>query len=309
MAQQCNSEYVLLFNRLHVSIHGSLLLPVPRLTKDFDSLLSLYLLISSFISNMPSCRCEPKLEGFAVFAEHPAVIITAYLVVIFPWGLVENVDFTTEKWRTVQHTRHLGYLHLTLSIVPVPYIMFYVHLQQISSDYKEMMAAVFVIHMAMYHISRTIWGLLQLDAYHMWCKDLMERMLILKMVRAEEWDKKLWRAEEETWEKIKHSVSNIFKIKSEYLYGMGLDLFQRRNRLVDESDQVTKKMDRMLKVNNEMVDNELGGTDLAVSIDWKKVGRRRPSEWLRTGEAELFTARWCTAFLCEFGHYWGSPTY
>lgn len=61
----------------------------------------------------------------------------------------------------------------------------------------------------------------------------------------------------------------------------------------------------MLKVNNEIVGNELGGTDLAVSVDWKKLGLRRSNEWLRTGEPELYSARSSAAFLCEFGNYWG----
>lgn len=103
-----------------------------------------------------NCRCEPKLAGLAEFSEHPAVIITAYLIVIFPWRIKQKVDFISEKWRTIMHTRHLAYIHLTLSVIPLPYIIFYAHLQQISSDYKEMMAAVVVILMAIYHIGRTI---------------------------------------------------------------------------------------------------------------------------------------------------------
>jgi len=49
------------------------------------------------------------------------------------------------------------------------------------------MAAVVVILMALYHISRTIWGLTQLDAYLMWSIDLMKRMLTLDMIRAYGW--------------------------------------------------------------------------------------------------------------------------
>jgi len=65
--------------------------------------------------------------------------------------------------------------------------MFYAHLQQIAYDYKEMMAAVVVILMAFYHIIRTMWGLMQLDAYHIWCKDMAKRMLILEMVDGYKW--------------------------------------------------------------------------------------------------------------------------
>lgn len=113
---------------------------------------------------MSYCQCEPTPVGIAQFAEHPAVVIPAYLVVIFPWGIIQNIDFISDKWRTVRQTRHLGYVHLALSIIPLPFIVFYAHLQQISGDYKEMMASVVVILTAAYHISRTIWGLMQLDA-------------------------------------------------------------------------------------------------------------------------------------------------
>lgn len=109
--------------------------------------------------NMKSYRCEPELAGLVHLAGHPAIIITVHLVVIFPWGIIQNVDFISEKWRTIAHTRHLGYLHLALTFIPLPYIMFYAHLQQISKEYKEMMAAVVVILMAIYHIMRTVFGL------------------------------------------------------------------------------------------------------------------------------------------------------
>lgn len=74
---------------------------------------------------------------------------------------------------------------------------------------------------------------------------------------------------------------------SEYS-GAGTVLYET---LVDESDEVIENMDRMFKENNEIVDNELGGTDLAASIDWKKMGLRN----------------WGGAFLCQFGHSWSSP--
>ena len=116
------------------------------------------------------------------------------------------MDFISEKWRTVLHTRHLGYLHLALTIIPLPYIMFYAHLQQIAYDYKEMMAAVVVILMAIYHIIRTIWGLMQLDAYHIWCEDMAKRMLILKMVGKDKWGDMLKVAERSFWSTVKQGV-------------------------------------------------------------------------------------------------------
>jgi len=45
---------------------------------------------------MENCQCEPKLDGLAVLAEHPAIVVLAYLIVIFPWGIMQNVDFISE---------------------------------------------------------------------------------------------------------------------------------------------------------------------------------------------------------------------
>ena len=143
---------------------------------------------------MSACQCIPRLEGLAPLADNPTVvIIIAYLIVIFPWGMIQNIDFITEKWRTITHTRNLGYMHLAFCLAPLPYIVFYTHLQRISGDFKEMMTAVVVILMAIYHIFRTVWGLLQVDAYYVWCKDLAVRMLTLKKINKDVWR---WMVEE-----------------------------------------------------------------------------------------------------------------
>lgn len=150
---------------------------------------------------MSNCKCIPKLEGLAVLAENPTVVVFAYSIVIFPWGIIHNVDCITEKWRTIAHNRHLGYLHLAFSLIPLPYIIFYTHLQRISGDFKEMMAAVVVILMSIYHVMRTVSGLMQLDAYHVWCKDMAKRMLTLNMIDLYKWKWMLRAAEVGFWNK------------------------------------------------------------------------------------------------------------
>ncbi len=65
-----------------------------------------------------------------------------------------------------------------------------------------------------------------------------------------------------------------------------------------------------LKVNNSVVDNELGGIDTTVWPSrrkiWKalKQGDFWPSRWLKTYHARLSTVRWCGALLCGMGEYW-----
>ncbi len=63
-------------------------------------------------------------------------------------------------------------------------------------------------------------------------------------------------------------------------------------------------------VNNTVVDNELGGTDISVQVEWRKLkeslmcGKWNPSEWMTTADAELCTVRWGGAYLCALGKDW-----
>jgi len=91
-------------------------------------------------------------QGFAKLAEHPAVIVVAYLFVILPWGFLYNFDYISEKWRTIHHTRRLGQIHLAIAICPMPVIIFYTVLQAMSEDYKEMMAGIIGTLMSIYHV-------------------------------------------------------------------------------------------------------------------------------------------------------------
>ncbi len=78
-----------------------------------------------------------------------------------------------------------------------------------------------------------------------------------------------------------------------------------KERCVDMED-----FDAEVKVNNTVVDNELGGTDVTVLPSlakvWKAVrnGEFRPSSWLVTDQPKLCTVRWAAAFLCGIGHDW-----
>jgi len=110
------------------------------------------------------------------------VVVLAYTFVILPWGLLYNIDFISEKWRTVHRTRFLGWVHMTFAIAPMPFIIYYAHLQQSSEDYKEMMAAVIAILMSLYHVLRTAWGLIQLASFSQWCSVLVQRMWRMGMI-------------------------------------------------------------------------------------------------------------------------------
>jgi len=172
------------------------------------------------------------------------------------------------------------------------------------------MTAVVVILMCMYHVTRTVWGLIQLESYHVWCKDLAERMLTLEMVKPKKWAWMLQTAEMGFRKRVSLQVGRLFwKKKIEAENSSSEDEIDMSKVLVDNTfTGITSEIERMLKVNNTVVDNELGGTDLAVSLDFNKVGLTSPHKWLTTGEAELATVRWSAAFLCGFGSYWGTSS-
>jgi len=85
-------------------------------------------------------------------------------------------------------------------------------------------------------------------------------MMMLNMVREYEWRRKVRSAEIGTWEMFKREFGKLFdNIISEVdsLADSDLDLLDLTDRdiLVDESDEVIEQLDRILKVNNELVDN------------------------------------------------------
>ncbi len=65
-----------------------------------------------------------------------------------------------------------------------------------------------------------------------------------------------------------------------------------------------------LKVNNAVVDNELGGIDTTVKPSLRKMWKtwKRKEFWrsalLKTDQARLSTVRWCVALLCGMGEDW-----
>lgn len=205
--------------------------------------------------------------GLVKLADSATVVVLAYLMDIFPWGVLYNFDFITEKWRTIRRTRNLARLHLTIAISPMPFIVFYAHLQLVSQDCKEMMAAVIGILMCLY---RTAWGLVQLDAFSRWCDRLLRRMKKLDMISAAKFGR------------------------------------MRGPNAVDWKSMLAN-FDKILILNNSTVENELGGTDLTVSFSCPKVDLKiSPSKWLRTEDAELVITRWAGAFLSSFGEFWGA---
>lgn len=112
-------------------------------------------------------------------ADHPAIVLVAYIAVFIPWSAVAAIDFINPQWKSVRDSRHHGLTQLFFVVVPMVYILFYIYLQIVSADYKEMSAALAGLAFSLLHLARTIWGLWQLHDFHSWAYHAIETMQIL----------------------------------------------------------------------------------------------------------------------------------
>ncbi len=183
---------------------------------------------------------------------------------------MNNIDFISEKWRTVGRTRRLAYIHLASFAFPILYVATYAEAQRRAGDSKELGAALAALMFNTIQLARTFIGIVQLNAFVQWCKHGVE------CIRA------LLGADEEGDERGEDAES------------------------ADNMEDVEENV----KLNNGIVDNELGGRDVTVLPSlhklWNEIrrGEFRPSSWLVTDQPGLSTVRWCGAFLCGLGNYW-----
>ena len=79
------------------------------------------------------------------------------------------------------------------------------------------------------------------------------------------------------------------------------------------NDDNVEDVEERVRVNNTVVDNELGGRDVTVLPSlkrvWNGIKKREfaPHKWLVTDQAKLSTVRWSSAYLCGMGDNWGAP--
>lgn len=104
----------------------------------------------------------------ATLADHPAIVVLAYAAAFLPWSAVSATDFINARWKTVQTTLREGCIQLFLIILPSFYILFYIYLQALSGDYKEMSAAFVALFFSALHMARTLLGLAHVIAFRNW---------------------------------------------------------------------------------------------------------------------------------------------
>ncbi len=112
--------------------------------------------------------CCAEKTGLARLAEDPGIILVAYLCALLPLGVIYALDFINRDWKSIRNTRRAGKIHLAFSLPALGTVLFYVHVQRVAEDYKEMATAITAAILGIVHVLRTLWGLLQLRAFKDW---------------------------------------------------------------------------------------------------------------------------------------------
>ncbi len=257
-------------------------------------------------------------------------VLGAYFFAFFPWAIMHNIDFISEKWRKCSRTRILARIHLVSSIFPIIYVAVYAEAQRRAEENTEFGAALAALMFNVFQLLRTIMGIVQLNAFVAWCKDARECVRALSGIdKAGSENDRDSRAEETerfcgffnleifvTW--CKRGIRRMREFMSgktengEHESTAGEEDIESSldTYLINEYHDEDEDIEDKIKVNNTVIDNELGGRDVTVLPSWVdmwgglKKGSLAPSKWLYTDRVMLNTVRWCGSYLCGMGEHW-----
>ncbi len=227
----------------------------------------------------------------------------------------------------------------------------YAEAQRRDGDNKELGAALAALMFNVLQLMRTVMGIVQLNAFVAWCKDAVACMRALLGRDAEHSQQSVdsravtndddvgsredSRERGNSIARIRIYGSSRFKIiiawfkrvvrrMNALLHGHSENDTRNSSR-EEETTEISAGTDmswvydhgiqEKIKVNNTVIDNELGGREVTVSPSWKKMwgGMKKysftPSSWLQTDRVMLSTVRWSGAFLCGMGGHWGVNEY
>ena len=72
----------------------------------------------------------------ASIADNTYFVLGAYFFAFFPWAVMHNIDFISEKWRTIGRTRTVSSAHVLPSVVPCLYVAVYAEAQRQKKNSK-----------------------------------------------------------------------------------------------------------------------------------------------------------------------------
>ena len=101
-------------------------------------------------------------------------MLGAYFFAFFPWAVMHNIDFISEKWRTVGRTRTLAYVHAIPSVVPCFHVSVYAETQRQNKYSEELGETTAALMFNMIQRLQTIMGMVEVEVFVEWCKDAME---------------------------------------------------------------------------------------------------------------------------------------
>ncbi len=201
----------------------------------------------------------------------------------------------------------------------------YAEAQRRAGDYKEFGAALAALMFNVFQLLRTIMATVQLNAFVAWSEHATECLYALLG------------KEREAKEKVSCGFLRmkilVIWCKRRIARICGCMRGNTDNReptstpdeenielpcgsdISDESYYEDEDIEEEIKVNNTVVDNELGGREVTVLPSWKKVwdglkkGSLTPSRWLQTDQVMVNTVRWSGAYLCGMGEQWSVDRY
>lgn len=96
------------------------------------------------------------------------VILPAYLFSLLPWTVVQAFDYISPKWRRVKKLRAVGRIQCVTICMGICIISPYIYLQFQACDYKEACTATVAAVVALWQLSKNLWGLWQLHEFKSW---------------------------------------------------------------------------------------------------------------------------------------------
>ncbi len=129
---------------------------------------------------MVAIETVPQTDFLKDNADNIWFVLGAYVLAFFPWMVMHEFDFISEKWRTCRRTRTLARRHIASSIIPIIYVALYAEAQRRAEDNKKLGAALAALMFNVFQLMRSIMGLVQLNAFVAWCKHAVECLEVLK---------------------------------------------------------------------------------------------------------------------------------